>query len=153
MSINRVIGDDGDLPWNIPEEFQWFKDKTMGQLLVMGRKTFDSIGKPLPGRETVIVSRSAKASDYPGLEIVREIEQLPLIKTDKEIWICGGSEIYEQTLPLCSDLFLTVVKRKVKGDAYFPDFQTLFDRPETIRDADEFIIYHFKALKERARPD
>lgn len=143
MSINRVIGDEGKIPWHLPEDFKWFRDCTLGQTVVMGRKTFESIGKPLPGRQTVLVSRSASPGEFPGVTVVREIDQIPEVEARGEIWICGGAEIYEQTLPLCSELLLTVVKQKVRGDAYFPDFQHLFGRPETIREDGEMIIYRF----------
>ena len=145
MSVNRVIGDQGEIPWHIPEDFQWFKSNTLNQVVAMGRKTFDSIGKPLPKRETLLISRSATLESYPGVTILSNLDALFDYKTDKEIWICGGSEIYEQTLQHCSELLLTVVKRKVSGDAFFPDFESLFERPETLRDEKEFVIYRFRA--------
>ncbi|MGJ3243774.1 MAG: dihydrofolate reductase [Opitutales bacterium] len=143
MSVNRIIGDDGAIPWHLPSDFRWFKEQTMGGVLVMGRKTYESIGRPLPGRETVVLSRSATGSDLPGVTIVREPEQVDAFETDKPIWIAGGSEVYRQFLPRCHRLFLTVVKRKVRGDASFPDFQTLFHRPETLYEDDEQIRYRF----------
>jgi len=143
MSINRVIGDEGRIPWHIPEDFKWFKQCTLDQVVVMGRKTFDSIGKPLPRRETLLVSRSATSAEYPGITILDNLEKLSTFETDKEIWICGGAEIYTQTLPLCRELLLTVVKQKVQGDAFFPQFEPLFGRPETLRDEPDFVIYRF----------
>mgnify|MGYP006279973511 FL=1 len=145
MSINRVIGNDEEIPWHLPEDFKWFKECTLNQVVVMGRVTIESIGKPLPKRETVLVSRSAKAADYPGMSILRDPEQVTQIDTDKEIWICGGAEIYEATLPLWSELYLTVVKQKVKGDTYFPAFEPFFERPETLRENEDMIIYRFLA--------
>lgn len=145
MSINRVIGNEGEIPWHLPEDFRWFKECTVGQVVVMGRKTFESIGKPLPKRETVLISRTAKAAEYPGIAILRDPEQVSQIETDKDIWICGGSEIYQETLPLWSELYLTVVKKKVPGDAFFPHFEPFFERPETLRETDEMIIYRFSA--------
>ncbi len=147
MSINRVIGDAGEIPWHLPRDFQWFRECTLGQTVVMGRKTLESIGKPLPNRRTVLVSRSARPGEYPGVTVVREIEQIPEVDAQGDIWICGGAEIYEQTLPLCNELFLTVVKRKVRGDTFFPEFQHLFGRPEIIREEEDMVIYRFLPLQ------
>jgi len=146
MSLNRVIGDEGAIPWHIPEDFRWFKECTLGQIVVMGRKTLDSIGKPLPGRETVLISRNAIEDDYPGVTIIRRPEKIFKLPGEKQVWICGGAEIYEKTLPWCSELYLTVVKKKARGDAFFPEFEPLFGRPETLKETGEFIIYRFSSL-------
>src|SRR5215510_4298685 len=102
MSLNRVIGAGGKIPWHLPEDFKWFKQMTTGHVLVMGRKTFDSIGKPLPNRTTLVLSRSGVP--IPGTTTISEISQLKTMSFgDRQIFICGGAEIYRQTLPLCSD--------------------------------------------------
>lgn len=124
MSENRVIGKSGDLPWHIPEEFNWFKRKTMGGILVMGRKTYESIGRPLPGRETYVLSRQTQ--EILGVHSFTDLEVLDHIKTDKTIWIAGGSEVYSQMLHKCSEVFLTRVHREVEGDAFFPSFEDAF---------------------------
>lgn len=148
MSLNRIIGDEGQIPWHLPEDFKWFKQCTLGQIVVMGRKTLESIGKPLPGRETVLISRTASPGEYPGVTLLNDPARVASLPGEKQIWICGGAEIYDLLLPLCSELFLTVVKRKVRGDALFPDFEPLFGRPEVIRDHPEFIIYRFSATSD-----
>ena len=118
MSLNRVIGNGNQIPWHLPEDFKWFKGVTSGNVIVMGRKTFDSIGKPLPNRETIVLSRSAFS--FPGVKTISSLDELPSLTGNKQVFICGGAQIYEQTLPLCSELFLTLVKREVAGDALFP---------------------------------
>lgn len=145
MSLNRIIGDDGEIPWHLPEDFKWFKQCTLGQIVVMGRKTYESIGKPLPGRKNVLISRSATPGEYPGVTLLSDPSEILNLPGDETIWICGGAEIYDATLPLCSELLLTVVKRKVRGDATFPNFEPLFGRPEIVRDTPDFIIYRFTA--------
>jgi dihydrofolate reductase len=115
MSLNRVIGNGNQIPWHLPEDFKWFKATTTGHVIVMGRKTFESIGKPLPNRETIVLSRLAFS--HPGVKTIRSLDELPDIVGDRQVFICGGAQIYEQTLPLCSELFLTLVKREVEGDA------------------------------------
>ena len=141
MSENRVIGNANRIPWHLPEDFKWFKKTTTGHILVMGRKTFESIGKPLPDRETIVLSKSGFS--HPGVRTVRGIEEAATAD-DREIFICGGAQIYEQALPLCSDLYLTRVKRVVEGDAFFPPFEHLFQRAETISETAEFTIEHWQ---------
>ena len=105
MSENRVIGDHGKIPWHLPEDFRWFKHKTMGGILIMGRKTFESIGKPLPGRKTAVLSRIT--SGLSGVTVYNNIETFKAETTpDVPNWICGGSEIYSQFLPQCTALYL-----------------------------------------------
>src|SRR5438046_1174600 len=111
MSLNRVIGNGNKIPWHLPDDFKWFKQMTTGQIVVMGRKTFESIGKPLPNRETIVVSRSA--TSIPGVRVVSSLEQINPAAESRDVFICGGAQIYEQTLPRCSDLYLTLVKREV----------------------------------------
>lgn len=148
MAENRVIGAGGKLPWHLPEDFKWFKRITMGQILVMGRKTFESIGKPLPGRETFVLSRSGFR--YDGIRVVPGIKELnEAVEGDpREVFFCGGADLYRQALPLCSDLFLTQVKRVVAGDVFFPMFEGQFDRILDMIDNPEFRVthYHNRAL-------
>src|SRR3989442_382175 len=99
MSLNRVIGAGNKIPWHLPEDFKWFKKMTTGHIIVMGRKTFESIGKPLPNRTTNILSRSQ--FQYPGVRTISDLSQIDLADETREIFICGGAEIYRQTLPLC----------------------------------------------------
>jgi dihydrofolate reductase len=142
MSENRVIGNSGDMPWNLPEDFKWFKEKTMGGIMIMGRKTYESIGKPLPGRETFVLSR--QSLDIPGVKCFTDIETLlGALETDKTVWIAGGAEIYRQTLAYCDELFLTRVHRQCEGDTYFPEFEDRFEFNEVIRKNDDFTIEHW----------
>lgn len=145
MSKNRVIGDGPRIPWHIPEDFQWFKKTTTGNVVVMGRKTFGSIGKPLPNRDTIILSRSGFS--YPGVPTVSSLEELDALTEGREVYICGGAQIYAQTLPLCSDLYLTQVKRLAVGDAFFPEFESQFTCASIIRDTYEFRIEHWRNNK------
>ena len=142
MSLNRVIGNGNKIPWHLPEDFKWFKATTTGHIIVMGRKTFESIGKPLPNRETVVLSRSNFT--YSGVKTIHRLEELSTMVADREIFICGGAQIYEQALPLCSELLLTVVKREVKGDAFLPRFEDQFELAEEIRDTPEFKILRYR---------
>jgi len=142
MSLNRVIGAGNKIPWHLPEDFKWFKQLTTGNVIVMGRKTFESIGRPLPNRETIILSRSKFS--VPGVRTVSDLDQIDLAHEAREVFICGGGQIYAQALPLCSDLYLTLVKCQVDGDAFFPAFEQRFELAEEIRDTAEFKILHYR---------
>src|ERR1043165_5862062 len=108
MSLNRVIGAGNKIPWHLPEDFKWFKKMTTGHVIVMGRKTFESIGKPLPNRTTIILTRTVRS--IPGVQVMPDLAELAAAApkfSDREIFICGGAQIYQQALPFCSDLYLT----------------------------------------------
>ena len=141
MSLNRVIGVENRIPWHIREDFLWFKGKTMGQVLLMGRKTFESIGRPLPGRETVVLSRSG--FQHPGVRTIRGLSELNMDGDSRQVFVCGGADIYRQLLPQCADLWLTRVKQTVAGDAFFPEFEDQFEFKRTERDTPEFSIEYF----------
>ena len=146
MSLNRVIGNGNTIPWHLPEDFKWFKETTMGHVLAMGRKTFESIGRPLPGRETVVLTRNPNS--VTGVQTLDSLEALGQAEAyrDRTIFICGGAEIYGQALGQCSDLYLTRVKREVEGDAFFPEFESMFDAGVLLRETDEFDIFHHRRL-------
>lgn len=145
MSLNRVIGAGNRIPWHLPEDFKWFKQMTTGHVIVMGRRTFESIGKPLPNRLTIVLTRSA--STIPGVRTVSALSQID--PTDpalagREIFICGGAQLYQQALPLCSDLYLTLVQRVVEGDTVFPPFEDQFELAEEVLDSPGFKILHYR---------
>jgi dihydrofolate reductase len=138
MSENRVIGNRGDIPWHLPEDFKWFKKTTMGDILVMGRKTYESIGRPLPGRDTYVLSRTPR--EIAGVHSFTDLEALDHLKTNQTIWIAGGSEIYKQMLGKCSELYITRVHRSVAGDAFFPEFKSDFQLDSIMEKNDDFSI-------------
>lgn len=122
VARNGVIGRAGALPWRLSAELGYFKRLTMGHHIVMGRKTFDSIGRALPGRTTVVVTRGA--ARFPeGVVITRSIDEgIAACAGDDEVFIIGGAEIYRQALTLADRLCLTEVDAVVDGDTYFPEF-------------------------------
>lgn len=120
MAQNRAIGKNNQLLWHLPADLKHFKQLTIGHTIIMGRKTFDSIAKPLPNRRNIIITRQ-KSLEIPGAEIANSLEQaLELCKKDEEIFIIGGAQIYEQALPLTSKIYLTTVKQDFEADAFFP---------------------------------
>ena len=142
MSENRVIGRGNEIPWNIPEDFKWFKETTMGHVLVMGRRTFESIGKALPGRETMVLTRGEFS--HPDVTVSRSLDEVAPRLEGRDGFIAGGAQVYEQALPRCSDLFLTLVKREVEGDVFFPEFENHFDEVAVLREEAEFRIVHYR---------
>ncbi|MBZ9612247.1 type 3 dihydrofolate reductase [Rheinheimera maricola] len=123
MAANRVIGKDNAMPWHLPADLKHFKQVTLGKPVVMGRKTFESIGRTLPGRRNVVISRS-KPIDACGAEWVNGLQQaLDLLQLHPEVMIIGGAEIYTQCLPLAQRLYLTKIALETSGDTYFPDYQ------------------------------
>jgi dihydrofolate reductase len=178
MSLNRVIGAGNKIPWHLPEDFKWFKQMTLGKIVVMGRKTFESLGKPLPNRKNLLLTRHPRRlirnhpdvfgqyKEWRGgiqlkqpyqlrfvpltgkrsedIRIFKSLEMLDPEEFSDEIFICGGAQIYEQALPRCSDLYLTLVKQEVDGDAFFPPFEDRFVLAEELRDTPEFKILHYR---------
>ena len=121
MSSNRVIGVNNTLPWHLSEDLKHFKSLTTGHTIVMGRKTYESIGRPLPNRRNIVISRNMKAS-YEGAEVVHSIEDaFSISRNDSEVFVIGGSNIYEQALSLVDHLYITEIKKSFSGDAYFPE--------------------------------
>jgi len=129
MAKNRVIGADGKIPWHLPNELQLFKRVTMGHHIIMGRKTFESIGRLLPGRTTVIVTRQR---DYtvPGAVITHSLEEaVTRCAGDSEIFIIGGGELYRAAMPLADRIYLTVVDAEPAGDTRMPEFDPASWKP------------------------
>ena len=137
-----MIGDGCRIPWHLPEDFAWFKKTTTGHIVVMGRKTFESIGKPLPDRETIVLSKTGFA--HPGVSTIASLAELEPRTRGREVFICGGAQVYKEALPLCTDLYLTRVKWIAIGDAFFPAFEDQFRLHTIIRDTHEFTIEHWR---------
>ena len=142
MAANRVIGAHGKMPWHLPEDLRWFKELTTGGTLLMGRVTFDSIGKPLPGRNTIVLSRR-EGLLLPGAQVIRDLSGLQTAEIAGEVFVVGGAEIYRIALPYCRDLYLTEVKRDAEGDRKFPVFEDLFRFSSVLRDTPELRIVHY----------
>ncbi|ASP37721.1 dihydrofolate reductase [Bacterioplanes sanyensis] len=131
---NHTIGRDNKLPWYLPNDLKYFKQVTLGKPIIMGRKTYDSIGKPLPGRTNIVITRQTDYQPPQADESVRVVdsleaaqqlaEQILLINGQDEAMIIGGAEIYALALPLVERMYITEVHAKVDGDAFFPAFDT-----------------------------
>ena len=122
MDENRLIGKDNKLPWHLPADLAYFKKNTTGKSIVMGRKTYDSIGRPLPNRRNIVISRNSKTL-ITGCEVLSSIdEMLSITKDEDEVMIIGGASLCEQLLPQVSRLYITKIEGKFDGDIYFPEY-------------------------------
>lgn len=153
VGANGVIGDGGEIPWRLPSDFAHFKRTTLGKPLIMGRKTFESIGKPLPGRTNIIVTRQADYRAEGAIVVGSLVEALQraseIVAADgaEEVMIGGGGEIYREAMPLAQRLYVTHVAASPDGDAYFPDIEaksweveTTLDVHRTDRDTHAFTV-------------
>ncbi|ADN77565.1 dihydrofolate reductase [Ferrimonas balearica DSM 9799] len=153
MARNRVIGKDNQMPWHLPADLKHFKAVTLGKPVVMGRRTFESIGRPLPGRHNIVITRQA---DYAreGVTVVASIEAaIAAAGAVEELMIIGGGELYAAMLPRADRLYITDVDLDVEGDTHFPDYQALgWDEVErTVYQPDERNLYTltFRTLDRR----
>lgn len=153
MAKNRVIGINNTLPWRIPEDLKHFKTLTMGHHMIMGRNTFDSIGKPLPGRTTVVVTRN-RALQIAGCVMALSLQDaVAACAGDQEIFVVGGAELYTQALPLAQKLYVTEIQQDVTGDTFFPIFKHA-NWQETAREkrqqaTPQMLEYHFVTYQRR----
>ena len=145
MSRERVIGAGGKIPWHISEDLKFFKRTTLGHVIVMGRKTFESLGRPLPGRENWVLSRTAT---FEGARVFRHPSEIVPPGDGREVFVIGGAELYAALLPRCDEILLTHVNHFVEGDTWFPVFEPEFDGGELIGSGPDFEILRYRRLGE-----
>ena len=145
MAENRVIGNAGTIPWHLPEDFKFFKATTMGHAILMGRKTYESIGKPLPGRENIVLSRTIP--ETPGVTIIRSLDDLKEPADGKDLFVIGGEEIYRLMLPRIQELYVTKVPRTIEGDTHFPEFESQFDSGSNVLEAVNFTVWRHQRCR------
>ncbi|MCM3209937.1 dihydrofolate reductase [Bacillus licheniformis] len=143
MDRNRLIGKDNDLPWHLPQDLKYFKEVTKGHAVIMGRKTFESIGRPLPHRENIIVT-SNKELDIPNCQVMHSAEEAVRFAKNRneECFVIGGSTLYTEILPFADKLYVTKIDETFEGDRYFPEFS----------EAEWKIVSRRKGLKDDKNP-
>lgn len=140
MDPDRVIGRDGALPWHLPEDLAFFKRTTLGKPVVMGRKTFESIGKPLPKRRNIVLTRDPSWS-APGIEVIHQPTEIFSLAGDaKQIFIIGGAEIFAIFADETDELLISHVREKYHGDTWFPPFTGRFHESEIIESHADFEV-------------
>ena len=126
MAANRVIGRDGSLPWHYPEDLKFFKRTTLGHPIIMGRATYESIGRALPGRLNIVLSSTLPPTD--GITLIRSLDELPAVcPPDQKAFVIGGARLFEDLLPQCEDFYLTYIDDTPAGDVFLPPFADGFE--------------------------
>lgn len=143
MSANRVIGREGKLPWHYPEDLKFFKRTTLGHPILMGRATFDSIGKPLPGRQNIVLSHTMQSRE--GVTVIRDVAELPKVCGNAQsVFVIGGARVFEALLPQCDSLYLTHIAKEYEGDVLLPPFEHLFTRVEVLHREGDLEFRHYE---------
>ena len=143
---NRVIGKDNDMPWHLPADLAYFKKTTLGKPVIMGRKTYESIGRPLPGRQNIVISRDINYKAE-GVETVTSVDAaLALVSEVEEVMVIGGGAIYQHCLPAADRLYITHIEAEIEGDTQFPFYDTNIWKKvsSSIRLADEKNAYNLE---------
>jgi dihydrofolate reductase len=153
LGRNKVIGKNNKLPWKLPADLKHFKELTLGKPIIMGQKTFESIGKPLPGRTNIILSLDENFKPS-GCIVAHSLQEaLEATKGAKEVMIAGGASVYKQFLPLADRLYLTLIDADFEGDAYFPEFNwgdwEIIEKIENQPDKENPYKYTFLTLQRR----
>lgn len=142
MARNRAIGYEGRIPWHLPADLKFFKRTTLGHAILMGRKTFDSLGRPLPGRENLVLTRGA--FNVEGVRRLADFSEVTEPADGRKLFVIGGAEIYRALLPRCSALLLTRVDLEPEADTFFPSFEEHFTATETIERGDGYEITRYE---------
>lgn len=146
---NGVIGKDNELIWDIPEDLKYFKEMTLGKTIVMGRKTYDSIGRPLPGRNNVVVTRDASFMKE-GVQVVSNIEEvLSMLSASEEVIVIGGDSIYKQFMKYATTLYVTEIYSEFEGDTFFPDITDEWDLTSSIKGRSDDYKYYFNKYEKQ----
>lgn len=149
IAENRAIGKNNDLLWHIPEDFKHFKEKTLGHVIVMGQKTYESIGKPLPNRTTIVLSNDPTVN-IEGVIMARTFDEVFAKAREiekEEIFICGGGSVYAQTIDMADKLYLTVVKGDFEADTFFPEYLQFTKVVSKKESSDDNFEYTFLELE------
>ena len=153
MAENRVIGRGNEMPWEIPSELKRFKEITMGHPVIMGRRTFESIGRPLPGRKNVIITRQL---DYSAADsvIVPDLQAaLSACAGADEVFICGGDTVYREAMPIADKIYLTIIDEEFEGDSFFPEIPEDFVEIRRMTVTEDVLPYDmvlYERMKEKA---
>lgn len=143
MSPDRVIGAGGRIPWHLSADLKFFKQTTTGHVIVMGRKTYESLGRPLPNRENWVVSRTATPE---GVRVFRDPAEIIAPEDGRLLYVIGGAELYAALLPRTNEILLTHVDMRVEGDTWFPEFESEFDDGEVLGSGEGYEIRRHRRL-------
>ena len=153
VARNGVIGKDGELPWHVSEDLKHFKKTTNGHAIIMGRKTHDSIGRPLPKRRNIVVTRQS-AAVFPGCETANTLDEAIALarRTDECPFIIGGASLYQEALPIATELHVTTIDEEVEGDTYFPADLTDFEEVESRAGETPGVVFRVLRRRQSSTP-
>lgn len=140
MTPDRVIGRGGTLPWHLPEDLAFFKRTTSGHPIVMGRTTYDSIGRPLPKRRNIVLTRNPQWS-APGVEVIHSPAEIDALGLDGRVFVIGGAEVYAAFLPRIDEILVSRLKERHPGDTFFPAFEEDFPDFEPVESHEAFDVF------------
>jgi dihydrofolate reductase len=143
VTPSRVIGRAGALPWRLPADLRFFKQTTWGHVVVMGRRTYDSIGKPLPGRENWVITGGPAIA---GTRCFSSPAEVAPPADGRRLYVIGGASIYAALLPRCSEILLTLLHREYEGDTFFPPYEDAFVSVEILAETDAFVIHRLRRV-------
>jgi len=152
VGANLVIGREGNMPWHLPQDLAHFKATTMGHVMVMGRKTYESIGRSLPGRRTIVITHQ-QGWHAPSVEVAHSLPEALALAGPADVFVVGGSDVYRQAIPFADQMLLTEIDQSPEGDAFFPAFSAENWR-ESAREAHDsfaFVTYERTLRSQRAR--
>lgn len=147
---HNLIGKDGWMPWNLPEDLKHFKRVTLNKNILMGRKTFEGIGKPLPKRKTWVLTHQDISYPYENVEVIHDLQSLVshFLESEEELVVCGGAQIYQLMLPYVQEMWISKVAGEYEGDTYFPKVNWLdYECADTVQYVG-FVVNHYKRKKE-----
>ena len=150
MTPSRIIGRGNELPWHLPEDLKQFKARTTGHAIVMGRRTYESIGRPLPNRRNIVLTR--QDLELPGAETIQAIEDLEGLGVEGRIFLIGGAEVYRLALPRCAGIYITHLKREYPGDVFFPEFEHQFIKTKDLFENEDFSVAYWGNMTTQMPP-
>ena len=142
MTPSQIIGKGNDLPWHLPEDLKQFKRLTTGNAILMGRKTWDSIGRPLPNRRSIVLTR--QPLEIEGADVIHQATDLLNLNIDTKVYLIGGAQIYKLMLPYCQGIYLTQLKQEYDGDVRFPEFKDRFSPGEIEFENEDFQVRYWR---------
>lgn len=146
MTSERIIGRDGTLPWHLPEDLAFFKRTTSGHTIVMGRTTYDSIGRPLPKRRNIVLTRDRNWQTQ-GVEVIHSVKELaPLVAKEEEVFLIGGAQVYAAFMDQLDEMLVSWVREAYPGDTRFPDFSTEFPSYEVVEEYETFEVRRYRRV-------
>ncbi len=150
MTPQRIIGKDGSMPWHLPEDLKLFRKLTTGHPILMGRKTFESIGRPLPNRQNIVLTHQ-KDWKPKGVTVIHQLDELAQLELiDNKVMLIGGGQLYRLLLEQCDELYISELHAEYEGDTSFPEYKHLFSHVERVSEFDAFTLFRYSHVRNKS---